>query len=211
MSNLDPNLLTSNEIELNSGRSTPSQSKSDLYNKLHLVKDNYGNKCYTAPPGMSSKYMEIYSEDYNDQGNHEANYEMDAHLSYEKYTGMYGKTEAHFGKQYDTMNQVYMENGLKKESPSSSKNSSSDSLNHVLRNGPSMNTMSNSDYSMNNFNSMTKKKSLKTTLYRIFTQRKKIQKIRTLQKHNPQLANSDYADQNQLTIKTESDKKVKKK
>lgn len=81
--------------------------------------------------------------------------------------------------------------------------------------------------------SSTKKKSLKTTLYRIFTQRKKsnfnnsyndiiliknsinfflkVQKFRTLQKNNTQFPNGEYTDQNQLTIKTESDKKVKKK
>ena len=42
----------------------------------------------------------------------------------------------------------------------------------------------------------------------------KVQKFRTLQKHNSQLnslSNSEYVDQNQLTIKTESDKKIKKK
>jgi hypothetical protein len=41
-----------------------------------------------------------------------------------------------------------------------------------------------------------------------------VQKFRTLQKSNTQLGsytNGDYADQNQLTIKTESDKKIKKK
>ena len=66
---------------------------------------------------------------------------------------------------------------------------------------------------MNNLN-LTKKKSLKTTLYRIFTQRKKIQKFRTLQKNNSQISSytgGEYTDQNQLTIKTESDKKIKKK
>jgi len=78
-------------------------------------------------------------------------------------------------------------------------------------------TNANNDYSMNQYaNNNTngaKKKSLKTTLYRIFTQRKKIQKIRTMQKHSPQLTNSDYANDqnNQMTIKTESDKKIKKK
>ena len=72
---------------------------------------------------------------------------------------------------------------------------------------------SNSEFSMNNLN-LTKKKSLKTTLYRIFTQRKKIQKFRTLQKNNSQISSytgGEYTDQNQLTIKTESDKKIKKK
>jgi hypothetical protein len=110
---------------------------------------------------------------------------------------------------------ISQKNSLKKDSPSSSKNSSSDSLNHVIRNGQNP-LLVNNDYSMSQYTSSvngTKKKSLKTTLYRIFTQRKKIQKIRTMQKHSPQLSNSEYAsDQNnQLTIKTESDKKMKKK
>jgi hypothetical protein len=65
---------------------------------------------------------------------------------------------------------------MKKEnsSPNSSKNSSSDSLNYMLRKDGLANgcTNSNGDYPMNQF-SLTKKKSLKTTLYRIFTQRKK--------------------------------------
>ncbi len=47
----------------NSGRSTPSQTKSDLY-KISLAKSNNDKyKCLTAPPGMSTKYMEIYGND----------------------------------------------------------------------------------------------------------------------------------------------------
>ena len=60
-------------------------------------------------------------------------------------------------------------------SPTSSKNSSNESLNYLSRKEvlDSQNAAnSNSVYSMNTFN-LTKKKSLKTTLYRIFTQRKK--------------------------------------
>jgi hypothetical protein len=65
------------------------------------------------------------------------------------------------------------------------------------------------DYS--NFNS-NKKKSLKTTLYRMFTQRKKVQKYRTLQKPGSSVDNSYYGDvMTTSTIKTESDKKIKKK
>ena len=122
-------------------------------------------------------------------------------------------------------------------SPPSSKNSSSDSLNFIMGDqkssldGGSLSGTGNcdllnsntiggacGDYSLNNYN-LSKKKGLKSTLYRMFTQRKKVQKMRTLQKSsNPQLASADgnfysvdTSSQNQLTIKTESDKKIKKK
>jgi hypothetical protein len=56
---------------LNSGRSTPIQTNkaSDLYklslNRSMSSKDGY--KCMTAPPGMSSKYMDIYGNDSPDE------------------------------------------------------------------------------------------------------------------------------------------------
>ena len=131
------------------------------------------------------------------------------------------------------------------DSPLNSKTSSSDSLNYLLmrkdsfldaQQGLNMGSQSSNvngsgslDYSMNNF---AKKKSLKTTLYRMFTQRKKVQKLRSLQGSggggggsggggvgsgsggDVSYSNPDsnfYSDlsRNQLTIKT--DKNVKKK
>lgn len=221
VNHLDENLISSNykanSPELNSGRSTPSQSKADLY-KMGMLKENY--KSYSTPPALSSKYMEMYGEEYTVNNENGMNYEEGRDYN-DKYTGIYSKPDLQLNKQYEIMNHGCLENGftgLKKDpsSPSSSRNSSSDSLSYMLRKelngqGNVLNENSTSEYSMSNLNA-TKKKSLKTTLYRIFTQRKKIQKIRTLQKHNSSsLTNSDYIDQNQLTIKTESDKKVKKK
>lgn len=65
-------------------------------------------------------------------------------------------------------------------SPTSSRNSSSDSLNYLTRKDSLSESQSQRihlnqetlDYSLNNLN-LSKKKSLKTTLYKIFTQRKK--------------------------------------
>ena len=48
---------------LNSGRSTPSQSKSDLMYKMSAKAGKESYKCMTAPPGMSAKYMEIFNDD----------------------------------------------------------------------------------------------------------------------------------------------------
>ncbi len=95
------NNIDADSGELNSGRSTPSQSKSEFY-KMGLVKDIYaGGKCYTAPPGMSSKYMDIYGQEYND-AEQLNNYEMDMGYN-DKYSSMYVKPDPHFNKQYDTM------------------------------------------------------------------------------------------------------------
>ena len=90
--------------------------------------------------------------------------------------------------------------------------------------------MVNSNSIENSLNSLNysnqKKKSLKTTLYRIFTQRKKIQKFRTMQQKNAASSSNShlyspesnyYADLSSSvpggcgTIKTESDKKIKMK
>ncbi len=120
-------------------------------------------------------------------------------------------------------------NDLNNQSPSSSKNSSSDSLNFILRKdgniGPgshqvNQDMLSDSiDYSLNNFN-LSKKKSLKNTLYKMFTQRKKVQKFRQQQQQQKicsdnsfygELATPGSHQGQNLTIKTESDKKIKKK
>jgi len=240
------------EINYTSGRSTPSQAKSDLF-KGNFVKskENYFNnmmlnnaninnsyKFSTAPPGMSAKYMEIF----NDEGCLSAN-ETDSKDLNEKYNTLYSRTQKMFPKNVENSDLMdyYKRNSNSNSnnhnnsniSPSSSKNSSNDSINLFLRNKdaadgiPNSNSIENSLSSLNYSNQ--KKKSLKTTLYRIFTQRKKIQKFRTLQQHQKNSSNSHlssvypysgeqnyYSDlslsnQGQLTIKTESDKKIKKK
>jgi hypothetical protein len=67
-----------------------------------------------------------------------------------------------------------MNNNHNNTSPSSSKNSSSDSLNYILRKDSLTEANSTNMVNTNSeFSNLTKKKSLKTTLYRIFTQRKK--------------------------------------
>ena len=75
---------------------------------------------------------------------------------------------------YKKANLEALNNHNNNTSPSSSKNSSSDSLNYILRKDsltePNSSNMVNTNSEFSNF---TKKKSLKTTLYRIFTQRKK--------------------------------------
>ncbi len=102
VNNIDEN---SPDVDMISGRSTPSQSKPDFY-KMGLVKDIYAsNKCYTAPPGMSSKYMEIYGHEYN-ENEQLNNYEMDMGYN-DKYSSMYIKPDPHFNKQYDTMGHHY--------------------------------------------------------------------------------------------------------
>jgi hypothetical protein len=189
---------SNNYSPMNSGRSTPIQNKSDLY-KMSLNRSS--NKCLTAPPGMTSKYMEVYGqEDYQilSNGNEDNN---------RKLFDTVGKQRLH---------QVLLNNNnlnhsdlMNNQSPSSSKNSSSESLNSMLRKDSLDSNNMPLDY--NNFNS-NKKKSLKTTLYRMFTQRKKVQKYRTLNKPGSSVDNSFYGDvMSSSTIKTESDKKVKKK
>lgn len=192
-----------------------------------------------APPGMSSKFMEMYGND-----DYISNNEMPSAIEEtgDRFSNLYVKTDQYKQQQLLENPTNGNSNGNNNISPSSSKNSSSDSLNYILRKdtladaaGHSASQMvsnnSNSDFS--NLN-LTKKKSLKTTLYRIFTQRKKsksfsilskftitfiylffflVQKFRNLQKTNSQMSSytpGDY-DQNSLTIKTESDKKIKKK
>ena len=196
----------------NSGRSTPSQSKSDLYkSNLPKSKENYftnmlintnGNNSYkfsTAPPGMSAKYMEIF----NDEGCLSAN-EADSRDLNEKYASLYNKTQKFLNKNVDNgdladlakrSTHVNCNNG--NMSPTnSSKNSSSDSLNLFLRNKevtdglPQSNSIENSLSSLSYSNK--NKKSFKTTLYRIFTQRKKIQKFRSLQQQQQKSATIKY-------------------
>ena len=178
----DPNILLNqiqpNQSPINSGRSTPCNTKSDLY-KLSLKRNNDSNKSKTAPPGMSSKYIEIFNQEMND----------------------FNRTEV-------KLDPIARVQNLNSTSPISSKDSSSDSLNYILRKDSDS---SQSDYS-------NKKKSLKTALYRIFTQRRKIQKFRNNNagSHLPQVSfppsdPSYYSELNSQTIKTESDKKIKKK
>lgn len=57
------NNYDNNNSPLNSGRSTPSQSKSDLMYKMSAKAGKESYKCMTAPPGMSAKYMEIFNDD----------------------------------------------------------------------------------------------------------------------------------------------------
>lgn len=178
------NFIKSTNSPINSGRSTPSQAKSDLF-KLSLNKNKDNFKCMTAPPGMSAKYMEIFNDEYlttNDSINE------DAKDYSEKYLPLYGKNDQILNRQQLDGMEEHKLDSLKRNipqnldnlnsSPSSSKNSSNESLNYILRKDSindqnSQITNSNSiDYSLNNLN-LSKKKSLKTTLYRIFTQRKK--------------------------------------
>ncbi|RNA09493.1 liprin-alpha-2 isoform X8 [Brachionus plicatilis] len=195
------NQMKTNESPVNSGRSTPSNLKTDLY-KLSLKRNNSSNnnsnnnnsnnnnsnnnsnndsfKSKTAPPAMSSKYMEMFNQEMNDVIRTEVKLEPISRIQ-----------------------------NITSTSPISSKDSSSDSLNYILR--------KDSDSSQSEYSN--KKKSLKTALYRIFTQRKKIQKIRnhsSSHSHAPQLTfqpsdTSFYSQLNSQTIKTESDKKIKKK
>jgi hypothetical protein len=108
------------------------------------------------------------------------------------------------------------------DSPLNSKTSSSDSLNYLLlRKDAFMEQQSSNSLDYQNGSSFAKKKSLKTTLYRMFTQRKKVQKMSRMQNVGqsgdmtaPTYSNTDqnyYSDlsQNQLTIKP--DKNLKKK
>ncbi|CAF0713100.1 unnamed protein product [Brachionus calyciflorus] len=173
-----PVYLKSTNSPINSGRSTPCQTKSDLY-KLSLKRNNENYKCMTAPPGMSSKYMEIFSEDQSDPNRSETENKLDTLKRQENMTS---------------------------SSPSSSKGSSSDSLNYILRKDSITETANQIE--------LSKKKSFKTTLYRIFTQRKKIQKFRSQSPQSSPNNNQDnpyFNESNTQTIKVESDKKVKKK
>jgi hypothetical protein len=116
------------------------------------------------------------------------------------------------------------------DSPINSKASSSDSLNYLLlrkdvasayMDQHNHNQLSNSDFTNGaNSSHLAKKKSLKTTLYRMFTQRKKAHKMRNLQNGIGGAGSGDvsavneqnyYSDlsQSQLTIKP--DKNLKKK
>lgn len=140
-----------------------------------------------APPGMSSKFMEMYGND-----DYISNNEMPSAIEEtgDRFSNLYVKTDQYKQQQLLENPTNGNSNGNNNISPSSSKNSSSDSLNYILRKdtladaaGHSASQMvsnnSNSDFS--NLN-LTKKKSLKTTLYRIFTQRKKSKSFSILSK-----------------------------
>jgi hypothetical protein len=181
---------------------TPNKTSTDIY-KTSLQRNanpysNKSNKCSTAPPGMSSKYMELFgshqeqfittemmesNSKFLQNNNSSAIYNIyhpnhnHGYLNKLDALSIPSKNSSAFNYNYNqNHNQHYFNNtNNNNSSPTDSRASSSDSSNCLTVNGIGKLGDNNNDYSIIN-REFAKKKSLKTTLYKMFTQRKKIQK-----------------------------------